>query len=935
MPKPTQQNRINCSFALLAGIVIFAISALLVAAQAGRRIPVVSVRKGADGITLKMNPGMLKLQVFSSDVIRVWYAPGDTLPATKSLAVIGKPTQVAWRVAETSTEVRLITAELEARVNRASGAISFFDKNGKAILAEPVDGGKLVTRNRVGNLDTLRSQQSFLLPEDEAIYGLGQHQQGLMNYRGSSVRLLQENREVAVPVLVSSGGYGVLWDNPAVTVVNVGGNEVETIPPRQLLSDDGQPGGLSASYFRGENFDELAQKRIDGQIDFIWSDAPPAKLAHDHYSVRWSGFVEAQQGGEYMLLATADDGVRLWIDDRLVADNWSTHPPETSVAKVRFEAHSRHRIRMEYYQGAGGAEVRLAWRVPSETQLPLSWNSEASDSIDYYFMYGPALDKVIAAYRRLTGAAPMFARWAWGFWQCKNRYQTQQELLDVVSRSRSQHIPIDGIVQDWQYWNPHPWGSHQFDEKRYPDPKKLMSDLHNQNTHLLISVWPKFDVNSPNADELRAAGALYPSVLSYVYPPGRGQWYDAFNPAARKIYWRQMSTQLFSQGIDGWWLDASEPELSGNWGEFRNFTTAAGSGARVFNAYPLMHTTAVYEGQRAENSSKRVFILTRSAYAGQQRNGAVTWSGDIGGTWEVFAKQIPAGLNFSLSGIPYWNTDTGGFFSSDPANPAYAELFTRWFQFSAFCPMLRVHGDGPPKEMWRFDSATQKTLINYDELRYHLLPYIYSISWKVTNEGYSMMRALVMDFREDSRVYNIGDQYMFGPALMVAPVIKPGAVTRTVYLPAGASWIDFWTGQTYTGEQTIDASAPIATMPVFVRAGGIIPYGPRVEYASEKNEPIELRVYPGADGAFMLYEDEGDNYNYEKGAYTTIPISWNDSTRTLRIGKRAGSFTGMTKEHTFRVVWVRSGHGIGVPPTSAPDVLVHYRGEPVNVRAAR
>jgi len=362
---------------------------------------------------------------------------------------------------------------------------------------------------------------------------------------------------------------------------------------------------------------------------------------------------------------------------------------------------------------------------------------------------------------------------------------------------------------------------------------------------------------------------------------------------------------------------------------------AAGSGARVLNAYPLMHTTAVYEGQRAENSSKRVFILTRSAYAGQQRNAAVTWSGDIGGTWEVFSKQIPAGLNFSLSGIPYWNTDTGGFFSGDPANPAYAELFTRWFQFSAFCPMLRVHGDGPPKEMWRFDPATQKILINYDEFRYHLLPYIYSISWKVTSEGYSMMRALVMDFREDSRVYNTGDQYMFGPALMVAPVVKPGVATRTVYLPAGASWIDFWTGKTYTGGQTIDASAPITTMPVFVRAGSIIPYGPQVEYSDEKNDPIELRVYPGANGAFTLYEDEGDNYNYEKGAYSTIPISWNDSTRVLRIGKRAGSFTGMTKERTFRVMWISSGHGVGVPSTSDPDVLVHYRGTPLSIRQAR
>ena len=913
--------------------IICTISALAAAADNVQRIRVVSVHRDPDGLTLKMNPGVLKLQVFSADVIRVTYAPGDTLPTAASLAVIGKPARVNWRLTQTSADVILSTAEIEARVNRASGALTFFDKNRKVVLAEPREGGKLLVPTRVANLDTLRSQQAFVLPADEAIYGLGQHQQGLMNYRGSSVRLLQENREVGVPMLVSSRGYGVLWDNPAVTVVNVGATEAETIPARNLFTDNGQPGGLSASYFRSENFDELSQQRIDPQIEFNWSSAPPVNLPHDHYSVRWSGFLEADQSGEYTLLATADDGVRVWIDDRLVADNWSIHPPETSLAKLKFAAHSRHRIRMEYYQAAGGAEVRLAWRRPSQIELPLTWTSEASDSIDYYFMYGPALDKVIAAYRRLTGAAPMFGKWAWGLWQCKNRYQTQRELLDVVTRYRSQHVPIDGIIQDWQYWNPHPWGSHRFDEKRYPDPTKLMSDLHSQNTHMLISVWPKFDEDSANANELRAAGGLYPQVMRYVYPPGRGQWYDAFNSAARKIYWRQISEQLFSHGIDGWWLDASEPELSGDWGEFRNFTTAVGPGARVFNAYPLMHTTGVYEGQRLENSNKRVFVLTRSAYAGQQRNAAVTWSGDIGGTWEVFAKQIPAGLNFSLSGIPYWNTDTGGFFSGDPANPAYAELFTRWFQFSGFCPMFRVHGDGPPKEIWRFDPATQKTLISYDELRYHLLPYIYSVSWRVTSEGYSMMRPLVMDFREDSRVYNIGDQYMFGPALMVAPVIKPGAASRRVYLPAGAKWIDFWAGKTYTGGVTIDVSAPITTMPLFVRAGSIIPYGPTIEYAMEKNDPIELRVYPGSDGTFTLYEDEGDNYNYERGAYATIPITWYDSTKTLKIGKRTGTFAGMPKEHTFRIVWVSQEHGAGVQSSVAADRLVRYAGQPLSVRA--
>jgi alpha-D-xyloside xylohydrolase len=754
-------------------------------------MPVASVQKDADGITLKLTPGRLKLRVFSPRVVEVVYAPGDSLPPAHSLAVIGQPAvRTSWKLAETKTEVSLRTKELTVRVNRATGAVGFDDAAGRPLLQEAADGGKSLTPAHVGNIDTLRSRQEFALAADEAIYGLGQHAQGLMNYRGAAVHLQQRNpTESAVPVLVSSRGYGILWDNPAVTEVDAGKSN---------------PAGLT-------------------------------------------------------------------------------------------------------------------------------WTSEAADAVDYYFLFGPELDTVIADYRDLTGAAPMFGKWAFGFWQCKERYASQRELLDVVGWYRTNHVPLDGIIQDWQYWTPNPWGSHQFDTNRYPDPVKLMQTLHAENVHAIISVWPKFDVDSPNANELRAAGALYSQVIPYVYPQGKGQWYDAFNPVARKIYWQQISRQLFADGLDGWWLDASEAELSGKWGEFRNFDTAAGPGAKVFNAYPLMHTTSIYAGQRAENSDQRVFILTRSAYAGQQRNAAVTWSGDIRGDWKTFARQIPAGLNFCLSGIPYWNTDTGGFFGGDPASAAYNELFTRWFQFSAFCPMFRVHGTDHPKEIWRFDDATQKILIRYDQLRYHLMPYIYSVSWRVTSGGYSMMRPLVMDFRDDPRVFNIADQYLFGPALLVNPVIKSNAVTRSVYLPAGAGWVDFWTGKNYSGGQTIAAASPIETLPLFVRAGSILPYGPAVEYAAEKADPIELRVYRGADGAFTLYEDEGDNYHYEKGAWATIPLQWNEKQQTLTIGKRQGKFPGMLKDRTFRIVWVAPDHGVGIESTAAADAVVSYHGTALKV----
>jgi alpha-D-xyloside xylohydrolase len=892
-------------------------------------IQVLSVRKDPDGVTLKMNRGVLTLQVFTPRVIRVLYGAENSLPQMNSFAVISQPTRARWQLIERANEVRLRTEAVEVRVHRSTGVVSFYDRNGNVVL---VEGQRSLTPTQLGNLNTFKSRQDFLLGDDEAIYGLGQHQAGLMNYRNSIVHLQQENMKVAIPVLVSSRGYGLLWDNPAVTDVSVGAGDKHAIPSAQLFNDDGATGGLTGRYYKNE-FGELVATRTDPQMNFDWSSMPPVGLSQERYSTRWTGFIEAKQAGDYTFFTSSDDGVRLWIDDKLVIDDWNLRSGETHASKVHLNENSRHQIRLEYYHAKRNAKVSLDWSLPSPKPT-LTWSSEAAASIDYYFMYGPQLDMVIASYRALTGAAPMFGKWIWGFWQSKDHYKSQQELLDVVREYRKREIPIDGIIQDVQYWDPLPWGSHQFDPARYPDPAKMVEDLHAAHTHLLISVWPKFDSECAYANELRNARGLYPQVILDGNPVKREQWYDPFNPEARRIYWQQISKMLFSYGIDGWWLDASEPALGGKYGVYREFTTAAGPGTKVYNAYPIMHATSVYQGQRAESKVKRVFILTRSAYAGQQRNAAVTWSGDVRGNWDSFAKQIPAGINFTLSGIPYWNSDTGGYFGSDPDNAGYCELFTRWFQYSSFCPMFRVHGAGKPKEMWRFNEATQRILISYDELRYYLLPYIYSVSWRVTHEGYTMMRGLVMDFRQDPKVYNIPDQYLFGPSVMVNPVTRPGASARSVYLPAGTTWTDFWTSKTYAGGKTIETEAPINVMPLFVRAGAIIPYGPSIQYAMEKADPIELRIYRGANGEFTLYEDEGDNYNYEKGVYATIPISWNEAKATLTIGKRQGSFPGILKERTFRVVWVRPGYGAGIPSTEKADAEVHYSGRSLTVSAA-
>jgi alpha-D-xyloside xylohydrolase len=750
------------------------------------------VQKQNDGVLLATPSGTLRLQVWSDKIVRVTFAPGNKLPEKKSFSVIARPAKTKWQFTETPDVVILETQAVRARVDKKSGAVGFFNLNDKPILQES-ENGREFWPTTVTNYNGTSAWQKFVLPPDERIYGLGQHQAGVWNYRGTTVRLQQRNMEVGLPVLVSSKGYGVLWDNPAVTDIDAG--------------------------------------KTDGEI--------------------------------------------------------------------------------------------------------LSWKSEVGNEVDYYFMYGPSADDVVRDYRELTGAAPLMPEWLWGFWQCKERYQTQAEMTNIVWQYRQLGVPLDGIIQDWQYWTNGGWGSHAFDPARYPDPAQMVKDLHAMNAHVLISIWPKFDLGTENFNELERAGAFYPTIVPSVYPKGQQKWYDPFNTDGRKIYWSLVSKDLFSLGFDGWWLDASEAELSGKWGEFRAFQTADGPGAEVFNAYPLMHTTGIYQGQRAQTEKKRVVILTRSAYAGQQRNSAITWSGDIRGNWNVFARQIPAGLNFSISGIPYWNTDIGGFTGGNPTNKNYQELFTRWFQFGAFNPMFRVHGTGPGKEFWRWDEPTQKILADYIKLRYRLLPYIYSTSWQVTSGG-TMLRPLMMDFGDDTNALDIGDQFLFGPEIMVSPVTRAGAMTRSVYLPGRDDWYNFWTGKKVAGGQRTEAASPIETLPLFVRAGTILPLGPVMQYTSEKPaDPIELRVYRGADGAFTLYEDQDDGYNYQKGAFATIPLTWNEAKQTLTIGARSGKFPGMLTARIFRVVFVDENHGVGGAETEPADFALSYEGKMVVVQAGK
>ena len=609
-----------------------------------------------------------------------------------------------------------------------------------------------------------------------------------------------------------------------------------------------------------------------------------------------------------------------------------------------------------------------------------SFKSEVGDCIDYYFMLGGNIDGSIACMRDLTGQAPMFPLWTFGFWQSKERYKSQSELVGVVQKHRELGVPLDGIIQDWQYWGSnYLWNAMDFLNPEFPNPKKMVEDIHNMNAHVIISIWNSFGPQTKQYREMKPQGMLlkfgtWPQSGLETWPPNMEypsgvEPYDVYNPAARQIYWKYLKNGLFSLGIDGWWMDSSEPDhLDFKPTDF-DIKTYLGSFRKVRNAFPLMTVGGVADNQRATSSDKRVFILTRSAFAGQQRYGANTWSGDVNSSWQSLRNQIPAGLNFSMSAIPYWNTDIGGFFAgaynkswndgSGAKNPAFQELYVRWLQFGAFTPMMRSHGTDVPREIYNFGKKGEPifdAIAKSINLRYSLLPYIYSAAWDITNNQSTMMRALVMDFN-DKKVVDMNNEYMFGKSILVAPIVNAQYTSETVvktdensgwnkddkkdekemavdftqqksskaYLPVGTSWFDFWSNQKYDGGQEVTLTTTIDKIPLFIKAGSIVPFGPNVQFATEKKwDNLEIRVYPGANAEFTLYEDENDNYNYEKGIYSTISFTWNDAKKSLTINDRKASFPGMLATRKFNILLISSGTKV--------EKTVTYSGKKVSVK---
>ena len=834
-------------------------------------------------------------------------------------------------------------------VDRETGAVSFADNAGHPLLYE-APGSRMLEPATVQGEKTFHIQQEWEAREDESLYGLGQMQLGIVDIKGYDLYLWQHNTNVVVPFLVSSKGYGVLWDNTSFT--RFGDlRPFTSIPAGNLYGADGKQGGLTVATVDGsEPPRQTAEISIHHHLS---SDevSHPETIAGPWSGKRqsWAGSILAPVTGYYQFQAYSNGGIQVWLDGKLVMNHWRQDwLPSDDQIRVHLEAGRKYPIRIENDPEQQDI-LEFHWKTPAPDANTSLW-SQVGDGIDYYFVYGPAIDQVIAGYRLLTGKATMLPNWAFGLWQSRQRYKTAQQSLDVVKEFRQRKIPFDNIVQDWQYWPDNTWGSHEFDSTRFPDPAAWINALHAQHAHLMISVWGKFNPNTSNAKAMLTKGYLYLPNLEEHVTDWIGQpytYYDAFNPEARKLFWSQVDTSLFAKGIDAWWMDATEPEMFSPPTLESQRThmnpTYLGTGSRMLNGYPLENSKGVYTGQREAAPNQRVFILTRSGFAGIQRYSTVIWSGDTTSTWTALAKQIPAGLGASISGLPYWTMDTGGYtmqnrFAHEPMTAAdeeeWRELNARWFELSTFTPILRVHGELRPREIWTLDdgSPAYNAELKFDRLRYALFPYIYSLAGWTTQGDYTMLRPLVMDFSEDRTARESNDEFMFGPALLIAPITQYKERERSVYLPPSADWYDYWTGQP-VASGTFSGPAPYDEIPVFVRAGSIIPYGPEMQYVGEKPcDPIALYIYAGADGEFTLYEDQGTTFDYEKGAFSEIPIRWNDKTNMLTIGERSGDFNGMLRRRTFRVVLVDKAHPAGFPFTPAQFTSVEYAGAAIRLK---
>lgn len=839
-----------------------------------------------DRLSIQLSQGRLDIIPLSDKVINIKWEK-DNLKEEREFILINKLPVPAFKFIETAQTLKLSTGAVNVMFDKKTNVIDYSNNTGKIFLSEKAGSRKLTPDSILGNPCYI-AELSFNSPENEYLFGLGQFQDGHYNLKNITRKLIQVNTQIAIPFLYSSKGYGILWHQYGLTLFNPADNVIK----------------LSKK-------DTASGKKKDVEVTTTSGTQRVTRL-----QALYTGNFFVDRDGDYSMmldLGNMESRHLLIVDGKPQIDQSNLWLPSAASKIVHLRA------------GNHTAQVlckstnipKLSWRFANNET---TFRSPNAKELNYVVFYGKDADNIIANYRSLSGNVPMLPLWAYGFWQCRERYTSGNHLVQTIEEFRKRNLPVDVIVQDWQYWGKYGWGVPKFDEENYPNPDQFIKKLHNLNAHFSVSVWENLDKKSVVAKDYLAKNLYIPN----------SPWIDIYNPEAQKTHWNALNKNLFSFGVDSWWMDATEPENDALTGKQTYF----GLGDFYRLTYPLFVSKAIYDGQRNTNPQKRVVILTRSAFAGQQRYGTINWSGDIGWSWDTYKRQIVAGLNYSLTGMPYWTTDIGGFFRPGRTqydDKTYHDLLIRWFQWGTFSTIFRIHGYQTETEPWKYGEKVEANMRKMLNLRYRLMPYIYSQAWQVSKYGSTIMRPLVMDFSNDTNAIKQAYQYMFGNAMLIAPVTEAGILDMNVYLPKAAGWYDFWTGKRFNGGQFIKINTPKDKIPVFVKAGSIIPMGKPIQFTGQKlMDTLEVRVYKGDNAEFSLYEDEGDNYNYETGKYTSIPFKWNEKIQTLTIGTILGSYYGSLTKRIFNIVFVNKSNGTGIEESDLKKV-VEYTGKNITI----
>lgn len=848
---------------------------------------VVSWNDDRTKITLITDHGTLQLIPLTKNAVRIKFAKKDMslLPDWVYLENSNPPT---YKIKEQGDILFLLMEQLIVEINKESGRIIYKDVHGNRLLAEE---GRSLVESSVQGFEMYCAEQKFASPKDEHLYGLGQFQDGYLNVRGLSRRLTQVNTQISIPFVLSSKGYGLLWNNYGLTEFNPIDMKVEML----------------RAHSRGT-------KTV---VDVTSTEGGKQEIRENN---SYTATFTVQEKGCYAILLDVGQKMarrhHLEIDGKTIFEIDNVWLPPTASALLELDK-GIHTIHSNLTKSDSPF---FYWKKVEDMTV---FRSPVAENIDYTVFAGKP-DMVISSYRQLTGQVPLMPQWALGYIHCRERFRSQKELLATAQKFRNEKIPLDVIVQDWQYWGKYGWNAMCFDESDYPNPKEMVNELHKMNLRLMLSVWSKIDSKSELGKQALMNGYYIPDT----------QWIDFFNPKAADFYWKNFSERLLKPyKIDAWWQDATEPENDDLLGRRVMNNTLPGEVVR--NVYPLLVNKTVYQGLRKDDPERRAMILTRSGFSGMQHYGAATWSGDVGNDWETFRRQITAGLGMMASGLPWWTYDAGGFFR--PGNSQYTdthfhERFLRWLQTSTFLPLMRVHGYKTNTEFWNYGEEVMRIARISLNLRYRLLPYIYSEAAAITFHGSTLMRPLVMDFSTDSIALSQKFEFMFGKSLLIAPIVEENPRFWTVYLPESeGGWYDFWSGEKYVGGQKVNLPVSLEHIPVFVKAGTILPLGSICQSTGEaKKEAIEIRIYPGADGTFSLYEDEGTNYNYEKGQYATVDMRWDNDKNELTLASRQGIYPGMSKNRKIEIVKVKKGVGSGVEQ-SCDGKAIYYQGKMLKV----